>query len=399
MTRIGYHASHEQFAPDELLVFVQAAERAGFKAAKSSDHFHPWGERQGQSGFAWTWLGAALQSTALPFGIVSAAGYRYQPAVLAQAAATTGLMYPGRFWLALGSGEAINEAITGAPWPEKAERNAVLRECVDVTRALFAGETVTHRGRVTVIEAKLYSRPTPPIPLYGAAVSLETARFVGGWADGLLTTASDDIGAVRRVIDAFCEGGGEGKPIILQAALSWAASETAALEQATDQWGHCLIGGDATWDLRRPRDFDEIAKRAGADDMRAALPISSSLAFHQEWIGRLLELQPAELHLHQVGRNQLEFIETFGNAVLPGLTADAPSHAQAIARPGDSPTPAGAPAYREAKKPGPLSGEVQVRSAGPEAMREPSGREWTAADEASDESFPTSDPPAANRFD
>lgn len=318
MTRIGYHASHEQFAPDELLGFVQAAERAGFGAAKSSDHFHPWGERQGQSGFAWTWLGAALQSTSLPFGIVSAAGYRYHPAVLAQAAATAGLMYPGRFWLALGSGEAINEAITGKPWPEKSERNALLRECVEVTRALFAGETVTHRGRVTVIDAKLYSRPTPPVPLYGAAVSADTARFVGGWADGLLTTASNDSGAVRRVIDAFHDGGGAGKPVVLQAALSWAADDAGALREATDQWAHCLIGGDAMWDLRRPRDFDTVARRATADQLRAVLPISSSLAFHQDWIGRLLDLQPAELHLHNVGRNQREFIEAFGARVLPG---------------------------------------------------------------------------------
>src|SRR3954471_12568616 len=109
MTLIGYHASHEQFAPDELLAHVVAAEEAGFKAAKSSDHFHPWSERQGQSGFAWTWLGAAMHATSLPFGMISAPGYRYHPAVLAQAAATASVMFPDRFWLALGSGEAINE--------------------------------------------------------------------------------------------------------------------------------------------------------------------------------------------------------------------------------------------------------------------------------------------------
>jgi coenzyme F420-dependent glucose-6-phosphate dehydrogenase len=113
MTKIGYHASHEQFAPSDLLHYVRLAERSGFQCAKSSDHFHPWSERQGQSGFAWSWLGAAMQATALPFGIISAPGYRYHPAVLAQAAATVGQMFPGRLWLALGSGEAINESITG----------------------------------------------------------------------------------------------------------------------------------------------------------------------------------------------------------------------------------------------------------------------------------------------
>src|SRR3712207_1221955 len=153
MVRVGFHASHEQFAPSELLRLVRAAERAGFDCAMSSDHFRPWGAAQGQSGFAWSWLGAALEATRLPFGVVTAPGWRYHPAVLAQAGATLAEMYPGRFWMALGSGEAINEAITGLPWPEKAERNARLEECAAVMRALLAGETVTHRGRVTVVEA------------------------------------------------------------------------------------------------------------------------------------------------------------------------------------------------------------------------------------------------------
>jgi probable non-F420 flavinoid oxidoreductase len=396
MTLIGYHASHEQFAPDQLLRFVRAAEAAGFQAAKSSDHFHPWSERQGQSGFAWTWLGAALQATALPIGMISAPGYRYHPAVLAQAAATAGLMYPGRFWLALGSGEAINEAITGLAWPEKPERNARLRECADIVRALFAGETVTHRGRVTVVEATLHSRPAQAVPLYGAAVSPATARFVGGWADGLLTTASADIGAVRRVVDAFHAGGGEGKPVILQAALSWAGTEDGAVAQALDQWRHCTIGGEAVWDLRRPGDFDAVSRAASPDDLRRALPISSSLSFHADWIGRLLELGPAELHLHCVGGNQLEFIETFGSRVLPSL-GQRPV-AQTRPRP-KAPVAGGASAFRDARKAGPDAAGVQVRPAGPEAMREAPRRQWTAEDEASDESFPASDPPAANRFD
>jgi alkanesulfonate monooxygenase SsuD/methylene tetrahydromethanopterin reductase-like flavin-dependent oxidoreductase (luciferase family) len=96
VTKIGYHASHEQFAPSALLRYVQLAEQAGFDCAKSSDHFNPWSERQAQSGFAWSWLGAAMQATSLPFGIISAPGYRYHPAVLAQAAATIGEMFPER---------------------------------------------------------------------------------------------------------------------------------------------------------------------------------------------------------------------------------------------------------------------------------------------------------------
>jgi probable non-F420 flavinoid oxidoreductase len=315
MTLIGYHASHEQFPPSELLTLVQLAERAGFAAAKSSDHFHPWSERQGESGFAWGWLGAAMQATQLPFGSVTAPGYRYHPAVIAQAAATLGEMFPGRVWLALGSGEALNESITGLAWPDKAERNARLKECFDVIRAQFAGETVTHRGRVTVVEARLWSRPARPVPLYMAAVSPATARLAGAWADGLLTTASHEIADVRKVLEAFREGGGEGKPVVLQAALSWAATDGEAVREALDQWPSALVGGEAAWDLRRPADFDEVTKAASEEDLRAILPISSSLAFHEDWIGRLLELAPAELHLHQVGRNQRAFIAAFARSV------------------------------------------------------------------------------------
>ena len=159
MPRIGLHASHEQIPPSRLLAAVRHAEAAGFDAAMCSDHFSPWSERQGQSGFAWSWLGAALEATDLTLGCVNAPGQRYHPAIIAQAAATLAEMYPGRFWVALGTGEASNEHITGAPWPDKATRNARLRECVDVMRALFAGEVVDHDGLVTVDRARLWTLP------------------------------------------------------------------------------------------------------------------------------------------------------------------------------------------------------------------------------------------------
>src|ERR671920_1421601 len=215
MARIGFHASHEQFAPSELLCLVKAAEAAGFDCAMSSDHFRPWGPAQGQSGFAWSWLGAALQATHLPFGVISAPGYRYHPAILAQAAATLCEMFPKRLWLALGSGQRLNEDLTGTPWPEKAERNARLRECADIIRALLRGETVSHYGRVTLVEGRIYSLPKTPPLLLGAAVTEATAEFVGGWVDGLLTV-SGKPDQIRRVVDAFRRGGGEGKPLFMQ---------------------------------------------------------------------------------------------------------------------------------------------------------------------------------------
>lgn len=140
MTVYGLHASHEQIPPADLLDAVVRAEQAGFTAAMCSDHFSPWSVRQGESGFAWSWLGAALQATdQTPFGVVNAPGQRYHPAIVAQAVASLASMYPGRFWAALGSGEASNEHITGARWPRKDLRNARLRECVDIIRALLEG--------------------------------------------------------------------------------------------------------------------------------------------------------------------------------------------------------------------------------------------------------------------
>src|SRR5687768_3833780 len=139
MPAFGFHASHEQVHPSELLAAVQRAEEAGFDAAMSSDHFSPWSERQGESGFAWSWLGAAMATTGLPFRVVNAPGQRYHPAIIAQAIATLAEMFPDRLWVCLGSGEASNEHITGDRWPPKPTRNARLRECVDVIRALLGG--------------------------------------------------------------------------------------------------------------------------------------------------------------------------------------------------------------------------------------------------------------------
>ena len=127
MTRYGFHASHEQVPARQLLADVQRAERAGFEVAMCSDHFSAWSRRQGQSGFAWSWLGAALATTELTFGCVNAPGQSYHPAIVSQAIATLGSMFPGRFWVALGSGESTNEHITGDAWPRKEVRTQTRR--------------------------------------------------------------------------------------------------------------------------------------------------------------------------------------------------------------------------------------------------------------------------------
>lgn len=318
MATIGYHASHEQFSPSEMLDCVRAAERAGFAAAMCSDHFAPWSERQGQSGFAWSWLGAALQATSLPFGVVNAPGVRYHPAIIAQAAATLAEMFPDRFWLAVGSGQDLSEHITGQHWPPKSERNARLKESVDIIRALWAGETVTHYGRIRVEAAKLWSRPERPPLIIGAALSEETAEFVGGWADGLITVNAH-ASRLRNMINAFRRGGGAGKPLYLQCHLSFAATEPEARANAHDQWRFSALSGSVTEHLNAPNQFDDATKHIRPEDLDEHIRISADLERHIEWLRGDLELGFSHIYLHNVGRNQLEFIEAFGQRVLPEL--------------------------------------------------------------------------------
>ncbi|WP_309085010.1 TIGR03885 family FMN-dependent LLM class oxidoreductase [Chelativorans sp.] len=318
MPKIGFHASHEQVDPRSLLLAVGQAEAAGFQAAMCSDHFAPWGKSQGQSGFAWSWLGAALQSTSLPFGVVTAPGQRYHPAIIAQAAATLRQMFPGRFWMALGTGEAANEHITGDRWPPKDVRNARLAECVDVMRGLFSGETVSHDGLVRVDRAKLWTLPDDAPRMIGAAVSVETARWVGGWADGLITV-NQSHEHLRRMIEAFRAGGGEGKPLYLQVHLSYAPSEEAALDVAYSQWRTNLFAPPVCWDLELPEHFDEAARFVRKEDMHRAVLISSEPARFVDWIGGFADLGFDGIFLHHVGAEQQEFIEAFGARVLPAF--------------------------------------------------------------------------------
>jgi probable non-F420 flavinoid oxidoreductase len=259
-----------------------------------------------------------MEGTGLPFGIISAPGYRYHPAVIAQGAATLAQMYPDRLWLALGSGEAINEAITGLAWPDKQERNARLLECVEIIRALFAGQTVTHRGRVNVIEAKLYSRPEQTPMLVGAAVTEKTAEWVGSWADALITIQAEPE-QLGKVVESFRRGGGEGKPMFLQVALSWAPTEAEAEAEALHQWASNVAGGEVSWDLRRPQDFDIASRFVRGADIRRSVLVSDDLAQHGEWLAAYAEMGFDHIYLHQVGRRQLSFIEAFGGHVLPAL--------------------------------------------------------------------------------
>jgi G6PDH family F420-dependent oxidoreductase len=249
---------------------------------------------------------------------VNAPGQRYHPAIVAQAAATLAEMFPGRLEVALGTGEYSNEHITGEPWPTKDERNARLRECVDVMRALFAGEAVDHRGRVTVDRAKLWTRPAEPPPLLGTAVSVETAGFVGSWADGLITI-NQPREHLERMLAAFREGGGDGKPVAVQVHLSWAESEQEALRIAHDQWRTNVFPPPLCWDLATVEQFDVAATHVRPEDLRGPVLVSADLAQHAAWLADLAALGFDAIYVHHVGQEQRRFIEAFGEHVLPAL--------------------------------------------------------------------------------
>ena len=318
MTTFGYHASHEQYAPSELLAHVRHAESAGFIGCMASDHFHPWTTAQGQSGFTWSWLGAAFQATSISFGTVNAPGERYHPAIIAQAAATLAEMFPERFWLTIGSGEALNEGITGGEWPGKALRNERLRECAEVMKALWAGETVTHDGLITVRDAKLYSRPAKPPLLFGAALTVETAEFVGGWADGLVTLGGDSEEVAERVA-AFCRGGGDGKPVRLQHTVSWAKSDAEALRGAHEQWAFSAIEQSLLAELRTPAEFEAATRDISPTDVAKGVRVSSDLERHTAWLQEYVDLDIDAVYILNVNRGQEAYINAFGEHVLPDL--------------------------------------------------------------------------------
>lgn len=318
MIKIGYHASHEQFKPSDLLAWIQEAEQAGFTAGTCSDHFHPWSEQQGESGFAWSWLGAALQATSLSFGVVNAPGQRYNPAIIAQAAATLADLFPERFWIAVGTGQYLNEHITGERWPSKADRNARLRECVDIIRALWNGETVTHRGLVTVDEARLYTRPAIKPLIVGAAVTAKTAEWVGSWADALITT-SRPHDELKQVVDAFRQGGGAGKPMFLKVQLSYHPELEKARQGAFHQWAGNVFPNSVMTELRMPGHFDDAGSMVEPAAVEKLVRISSDLNQHTDWLLADLELGFEQVSLHNVNRDQQPFIHDFGTHVLPKL--------------------------------------------------------------------------------
>ncbi len=326
MAKIGYAAMLEQFHPTDLLDWCSQAESAGFSAGfMVSEHFHPWTPQQGQSAFAWSFMGALGTRTTLPFGsAVTCPGFRYHPAVIAHAAATLGAMYPGRFYLGLGAGEALNEHVVGGVWPEIGVRSAMLFESIEIINKLFTGNVVKHKGEFFTLEsAKLYTRPEQPVPIYVATAGPINARKTGKFADGIITVGAADekIGMLWAKYEEGAREAGKdpsGSPKLLQIHISWARTDQEAVDQAVLEWPN---GGMPfpKQDIRNPEDFAAMARLVGPDDFKNRVLMTADLSAHAAHIQHYLDMGFDEVHLHNVGRNQAEFIEVFGKDVLPRL--------------------------------------------------------------------------------
>jgi coenzyme F420-dependent glucose-6-phosphate dehydrogenase len=329
MATIGYAAALEQFHPTELLHYAQLAECHGFRGVMAADHFQPWVPQQGHAAFVFAWM-AALGATTKEhtFGPgVTCPSFRYHPAVVAQAAATQGAMTPGRFWLGLGSGEALNEHVVGGNWPEPHVRLKMMQEAIGIIKQLFSGEVAKHdKGEFFEMHrVRLWTLPPKeqPVPIYVATAGPVTAKWTGQHCDGLITPGAGHE-KLKMLLGKFEEGArAAGKdpsamPKLLQLHLSWADTYEEALQNALTEWPN---GGMPfpKQDIRSPEDFAEIAKLVRAENFKNRMLISPDLDEHRAYIQAFIDLGFTEIHVHNVGRNQEQFIRAFGEQVIPQL--------------------------------------------------------------------------------
>jgi G6PDH family F420-dependent oxidoreductase len=323
--QIGYAAMSEQFHPTELVDLCRTAEAAGFVGTMAADHFQPWVPAQGHAPFVWNLLTAVGAATTADLGPgVTCPSFKMHPAMVAQASATLAAMYPGRHWLGLGSGEALNEHVVGGYWPEAPERLRRMWEAVDIITKLFSGKEVKHAGEFFTLEkTKLWTLDEAP-PIYIATAGPVTAKRTGRQVDGIITPGAT-LEKVGGILDKFAEGAREaGKdpdtmPKILQLHLSWAPTHAEAVAHAMTEWPN---GGMKfpKGDIRSPYDFEQMAKLVRPEDFDGRMLVSDDPDAHRAEIQRFIDAGFTHVYLHNVGRNQREWIDVFSREVLPALT-------------------------------------------------------------------------------
>ena len=314
MVEIGYALSSEEHPPRDLVRQAQAAEAAGFTFALISDHFHPWIDRQGQSPFVWSVIGAIAQATShLRLGTgVTCPMIRYHPAIVAQAAATSAALMPGRFFLGLGSGENLNEHIVGTQWPSALVRQRMLEEAIEIIRLLWQGGEQSHFGTYyTLDHARLYTLPAEPVPLYVAASGANAAELAGRAGDGLITTSPDE-----SVLKAFAATGGS-KPRFGQLTVCWAADESEARRTAHDYWPNAGVEGELSQELPLPRHFEQASKTVREEDIATAIVCGPDPERHRAAIQKFVDAGVDNVYVHQVGHDQAGFVEFYRREILP----------------------------------------------------------------------------------
>lgn len=328
---VGYVLAHEQFSPHDLVEFAVAAEQAGFDGVWASDHFHPWQDNQGHCGHAWMTLAAIGQRTSrvyLGTGVTCPI-YRYHPAIVAQAFATLGVLYGNRVFLGVGTGEALNELPAGGGWGPYVERSARLREAITLIRKLWDQDWVTSDGPAFPIpEAKLYTKPSRPVPIYVAASGPLSAALAGELGDGWITVA-DAMPPRPEMANAFRSGaesaGKDARRIPILVELYVVVGDTDQALEAARLWQFGPVMNELIA-VSDPRVIQRRVEEISSPE-RTIRPwvVSPDPAVHIERINRLFAAGATQVYIHSPQRDQAKVIDFYRREVLPSFSG-APTH-------------------------------------------------------------------------
>ena len=316
MLKLGYKLMSEEHGPADLVRNAKRAEEAGFEFAAISDHFSPWLEEQGHAPFVWSVLGAVANATQR-IGLMTAVTcpiMRYHPAIIAQGAATLGLLSNNRFTLGLGAGERLNEHIVGAGWPGRIERHERLAEAIDIIQGLLTGSLANYHGQHFRLDsARLFDRPDPKPSVAVAAGGVEAARLAGRKADALVATEPRP-----DLIKAYTSAGGSG-PRYAEVALCYARQEADAQRTAHHYFRWSLAGWPVMAELPDVEGFAAASKHVSSEAVAKSISCGPSAEHHLEAITRYIEVGFDHIILVQIGPEQDAFIDFFERDLVPLL--------------------------------------------------------------------------------
>ena len=331
MTQFGWKAATEQFPPSDLIDYAVLAEHAGFDSLDASDHFHPWSEA-GQASFVWTVLGAmAVRTTRISLGPgLTSPILRYHPSIIAQAAATLACLAPGRVYLAIGTGEALNDYAATGQWPSYRERQRRLAEALELMRLLWQGDEVTFQGDYyQTRKAKLYTRPSAPIPVYISSLAPASAAFAGEHGDGLLTVGGQEPGLYREMVQHFEEGARRAgrdpssMPRLIELRVEYTNDADRALAEIKRYWAGAFVPALFSERIYTPAQSEKNGRVVGRDVILQQTCISADPEQHVRHALQYLDLGFTHLYFHTSSLEQQAFLEGYGRDVLPKLRQQA----------------------------------------------------------------------------